>query len=194
MDKLCLSYPVVVEGKYDKIKIESLFESVVITTEGFSIFKNAEKKQLIRMLAAKSPIIVLTDSDSAGRMIRGHLSSMIPPDRIINAYIPQVGGKEKRKPKPSAQGFLGVEGIDETVLREILLPFTAEDCKQGMIRHEITTSRLYELGLTGQENSAHLRDVILQQMGLPSKMTAKSFKKAVELLISEEDLAKMMER
>ena len=194
MDKLCLSYPVVVEGKYDKIKIESLFESVVITTEGFSIFKNAEKKQLIRMLAAKSPIIVLTDSDSAGRMIRGHLSSMIPPDRIINAYIPQVGGKEKRKPKPSAQGFLGVEGIDETVLREILLPFTAEDCKQGMIRHEITTSRLYELGLTGQENSAHLRDVILQQMGLPSKMTAKSFKKAVELLISEEDLVKMMER
>ena len=118
-----LCYPVAVEGKYDKIKLESLFEGEFFVTNGFSFFKDEGKKALFRRLAEKTPIIVFTDSDSAGRLIRNHFKGILPADRLIHLYIPQVKGKEKRKSAPSKEGYLGVEGSDSALLRSIFAPY-----------------------------------------------------------------------
>ena len=116
MEKLTIPYPVVVEGKYDKIRLSNILDAQIITTDGFGIFRKEEKRVLLRRLAAASPLIVLTDSDGGGTVIRSHLSGMVPRDRIIPLYIPQIKGKERRKDKPSAAGTLGVEGMDDSLL------------------------------------------------------------------------------
>ena len=116
MKKLKIDLPIIVEGKYDKIKIKSLFDACVITTEGFGVFKNHEKLALIRKLAAKSKIIVITDSDGAGKVIRSHITSAIPKDRLIQLYTPQVVGKERRKVEASKEGFLGALFIFSAVI------------------------------------------------------------------------------
>ena len=109
---LQIPYPVIVEGRYDKLRLESVIRAQILTTDGFGLFNRQEKATLFRALAAKSPLIVLTDSDGAGKLIRSHISSMLPPDRLIHLYIPRVEGKEKRKSAPSAEGTLGVEGME----------------------------------------------------------------------------------
>ena len=124
--KPTLLYPVAVEGKYDKIKLDSLFDGRIFTTGGFSLFNDEEKRRFFRRLAEKTPVIVFTDSDSGGAQIRRLFKDLLPPDRQIHLYIPQIKGKEKRKKAPSKQGFLGVEGIDGDLLRGIFAPFTAE--------------------------------------------------------------------
>ena len=111
-EKLIVPYPVIVEGKYDKIKLSSIIEAQIIPTAGFGVFKNRELSQLLRKLSQKSMIIVLTDSDGGGKVIRSHISSLIPKDRLIQLYTPQIKGKERRKDAPGAQGLLGVEGMD----------------------------------------------------------------------------------
>ena len=117
MDKIKLSLPVIVEGKYDKIKLLSVADATVITTDGFGVFNNTEKRAVIRRLS-ENGVILLCDSDGAGKLIRSHLSGIIPPDKIYQLYVPQIKGKEKRKQKASAEGFLGVEGISSDILRE----------------------------------------------------------------------------
>ena len=110
-DKLMIGYPIIVEGKYDKIKLSSIVEAQIIPTAGFGVFKNRELSQLLRKLSEKSMIIVLTDSDGGGKVIRSHISGMIPKDRLIQLYIPQIKGKESRKTAPGAQGLLGVDEV-----------------------------------------------------------------------------------
>ena len=122
-EKLVIPYPVIVEGKYDRQKLASVIDTRIITTDGFGVFKNREKAALIRALAKKTPIIVLTDPDGAGKLIRSHLSGIIPPERLIRLYVPRIEGKEKRKAAPSAEGVLGVEGMECSLLRELFLPF-----------------------------------------------------------------------
>lgn len=122
MDKIPISLPVVVEGKYDQIKLASIIDATILTTEGFGIFNNKEKRALLRALS-KNGIILLTDSDGAGGMIRSHLQSFLPPDKIYHLYIPQIAGKEKRKKSPSKAGTLGVEGMDAALLREMFQKF-----------------------------------------------------------------------
>ena len=107
-EKLRIPYPVIVEGKYDRQKLASVIDADIITTDGFGVFKNREKAALIRALAKRSPMIVLTDPDGAGKVIRSHISGIIPPDRLIRLYIPRIAGKEKRKSAPSAEGVLAV--------------------------------------------------------------------------------------
>ncbi len=162
---------IIVEGKYDKIKLESLVDAVIITTDGFSIFRDSEKQQLIRSLAEKKGLLILTDSDSAGFMIRGFLGGCVPPEKIINAYIPDVFGKEKRKPEPSKEGKLGVEGVDSALIVQAL-----ERC--GVVCGEcdapakkITAADLYEDGLSGRENSRELRAKVLKNLGLPERLS-----------------------
>ena len=118
MEKLKITYPILVEGKYDKIKLDSIVDALVITSEGFGIFKSDEKRALLKRLAEKSPIIVLADSDSAGMLIRSCVKGMLPADRIINLYTPQIEGKEKRKEKPSKEGYVGGEGVGAEILRD----------------------------------------------------------------------------
>ena len=126
MEKLRINYPIIVEGKYDKIKILSVADACVIQTDGFGVFKNSERLALIRKLAEREKIIVMTDSDGAGKVIRSHITSAIPKDRLIQLYIPQVEGKEKRKQAPSAEGYLGVEGTEADIIRRLLEPFASD--------------------------------------------------------------------
>ena len=109
--KLSIPYPIIVEGKYDRLRLIEVCSANIITTDGFGIFKKSERLALLRELSARTPIILLTDSDGAGKLIRSHITSAIPKDKLIQLYIPKIKGKEKRKDTPSAEGTLGVEGM-----------------------------------------------------------------------------------
>lgn len=174
--KLKLSLPVIVEGKYDKIKLESILDATVITTGGFSVFNDENKREYIKKLCANG-VIIATDSDSAGNMIRAHLRGIVPTDVIRNVYIPQVKGRERRKTSPSAEGYLGLEGTDAGTLYDLFLPYA--DGGDGK-KCRLDRTRLYELGLTGGENSAGKRRVLSRLAGLPDGLTAKALFCAIE--------------
>ena len=185
MEKLRISYPIIVEGKYDKIKILSVAEACVIQTDGFGVFKNSEKLALIRKLAEKDKIIVMTDSDGAGKVIRSHITSAIPKDKLIQLYIPQVEGKERRKQTPSAEGYLGVEGVETDIIRRLLEPFASDS--EVILREEITKADLYEVGLTGGADSAQRRDAIAVRVGLPRGMTPNALLAALNVLMGRKE-------
>lgn len=188
MEKLKIDLPIIVEGKYDKIKITSIADACVIVTDGFGVFKNAERLSVIRQLAKKSKIIVLTDSDGAGKVIRSHITSAIPKDRLIQLYTPQVKGKEKRKTAPSAEGFLGVEGTETELLRKLLEPFASGISSEEAVREEISKLDLFELGLTGGSDSAARRDNLALSLGLPKGMTPNALLAALNVLVTKEKL------
>lgn len=184
--------PIIVEGKYDKITLENLVDTLIITTDGFGIFKNKEKRILIKKLAQKNGIVILTDSDSAGAVIRAHLKNIVADGKIINVYIPCLKGKERRKDSPSKEGFLGVEGMTQEVLISafeksgILVENYIEKPK------EITKLHLFEAQLSGRNDSAKRRKDFLNFLELPQSLTTnamldilnniftlKQFKKAV---------------
>lgn len=179
-EKLKIRYPVIVEGKYDRLRLLSVMEGQILTTEGFGIFKQKEKLALLRALAQKTPLIVLTDPDGAGTLIRAHIGSAVSPDRLIPLYVPQVKGKEKRKDAPSAAGFLGVEGQERALLREILAPF-AED-GAPMAENPLSKADLYEDGLTGNENAAARRNALAAKFGLPADMTPNALLAALRVV------------
>lgn len=187
MEKLKIDLPIIVEGKYDKIKIKSVADACVIQTDGFGVFKNSERLALIRQLAKKSKIIVLTDSDGAGKVIRSHITSAIPKDRLIQLYVPQVKGKEKRKEAPSAEGFLGVEGTDADLVRRLLEPFAVGVSAEDEEREEISKADFYELGLTGANDSAQKRDRFAVSIGLPRGMTPNALLAAVNVIMTKEE-------
>lgn len=189
-EKLTLAYPVIVEGKYDKIRLSNIIDTQIIVTDGFGIFKKEEKRLLLKKICEKSPVILLCDSDGGGKIIRSHLTGMLPRDRVIQLYIPQIEGKEKRKVAPSAAGFLGVEGMEDSLLRELLSPFSAENV-QGAPRCEnpLTLADLYEDGLAGRDNSSEARDRLCATLGLPRGMSAKALLKALRLLYTYEEYA-----
>ena len=179
---------IIVEGKYDKIKLCSFVDAVIIVTGGFGIFKDAEKLELIRYYAEKTGVIILTDSDSAGRRIRGYIKGSIKNGTVKNVYIPDVFGKEKRKVKPSAEGKLGVEGIDGATL---LAAFE----KAGITASErtappdITKLTLYELGLSGGSNSSELRKRLQKSLGLPSLLSASALTEVLNTMMTAAELA-----
>lgn len=181
---------IIVEGKYDKIKLSSIVDAVIIITNGFGIFKDAEKLELIRYYAKKTGIIILTDSDAAGRRIRGYIKGAVDGGRITNVYIPDVFGKEKRKLKPSAEGKLGVEGIDVRTLTEAFEK-SGITASQGGKRSDITKLTLYELGLSGGANSHELRERLQVSLGLPRQLSAGAL---VEVLCTMMDSAELAEK
>lgn len=185
-----LRLPVVVEGRYDKAAVCSMFSATVIATDGFGVFNSKEKQALIRAVC-KDGVILLTDSDGAGKVIRGFLSGMIPKDKIYQVYVPAIEGKEKRKTKRSKEGILGVEGVGADILRPLLRPFCAGE--ELPVKNEISTADLYELGLTGADNSAYLRDRACAALGLPGGMGAKAFLAAVTLVSDKDKLARILE-
>ena len=190
MEKLKIDLPIIVEGKYDKIKIKSVADACVIQTDGFGVFKNSERLALIRQLAKKSRIIVLTDSDGAGKVIRSHITSAIPKDRLIQLYIPQVEGKERRKEAPSAEGFLGVEGTEADVIRRLLEPFSSGTSAEDGEREEIAKADLFAVGLTGGADSADRRDAFAVSLGLPKKMTPNALLSALNVMMTREEFLK----
>ena len=151
-----LDMPIIVEGKYDKIKLSEIFDAVIITTDGFGIFKNKQKAALIKKLAEKNGVIVLTDSDSAGSIIRSHLKNILSDDKIHHVLLPPVKGKERRKSKPSAEGILGVEGTKKDVIIKAFERFLPKD-KAQKSKTAISTAFLMSQGLSGTENSLNKR-------------------------------------
>lgn len=192
MEKLTLKYPIVVEGKYDKIKLSSIIDGTIITTDGFGLFKNSERLLLLKRLAEKTPVIVLTDSDGGGKVIRSHITSAIPKDRLIQLYTPQIKGREKRKATNSAEGFLGIEGVDTKILYDLLLPFSLGGGIE-ISRAEITKTDFYCDGLSGGECSAQKRDLLAERLGLPHGMTANSLLEAVKILCTYEEYKSAVE-
>ena len=187
MKRLKIDYPIIVEGKYDKIKLASIADACIIATDGFGVFKNSERLALIRELSKKSKIIVLTDSDGAGKVIRSHVTSAIPKDRLIQLYTPQVKGKERRKDHASKEGYLGVEGVDADILYELLLPFSSgEGGEENLPCEEITKADMYAAGLTGCSDSAEKRDALAVSIGLPCKMTPNALLAALNVLMTRE--------
>lgn len=162
---------IIVEGKYDKIKLSSIVDAVIIITNGFGIFKDNEKLELIRYYAKKTGIVILTDSDAAGRKIRGYIKGAVSDGKITNVYIPDVFGKEKRKTKPSAEGKLGVEGIDPRILLDAFKK-SGITASENSKTSDITKLTLYELGLSGGANSRELRELLQKSLGLPQQLSA----------------------
>ena len=159
MEKLKIPYPVIVEGKYDRLRLINVIDANIITTDGFGIFNKKEKTALLRALAKAGQVIVLTDSDGAGKLIRSHISGCMPKDSIINLYTPEIFGKEKRKAEPGAEGKLGVEGMEVDLLYNLFLPYTDEKAGERGLENPISKTDFYTDGLSGGKNSAEKRDV-----------------------------------
>lgn len=186
-ERLKIPYPILVEGKYDRLRLLSVADADIYTTDGFGIFKKEEKKQLLLALSKKTKIIVLTDSDGAGKVIRGHVSALIPKDRLIPLYVPQIVGKEKRKAEYSKEGFLGVEGMERELLYELLLPYSSDAPTRFAGGREITKTDLYLDGFTGGENSTLRRDRFAESLGLPRGMTPNALLAALNVLFTYEE-------
>ena len=194
-ERLKIPYPVVVEGKYDKLRLQNLIEAQILTTDGFGLFNRVEKKQILRALANRTPIIVLTDSDGAGKLIRSHITSMIPKDRLIHLYIPRIAGKEKRKDTPSAEGVLGVEGMENELLRSLFLPYADEEaCLTRTTENPLCKTDFYLDGLTGKEGSAERRVAFAAKLGLPAGMTPNALLSAVRVLCTYEEYCELVGR
>lgn len=183
--KIHINQPIIVEGKYDKIKLESLIDGLIITTDGFRIYKDKEKLSLIRAFAMNGGVIILTDSDGAGFQIRNHLKSCIGNGKITNIYIPDIFGKEKRKEKPSKEGKLGVEGIDAETLRKAFLEAgVLSDSVTG--EPWLTKADLFDDGLTGGENSAELRKRLAAELSLPEHISVNALLEVLNRLYDRE--------
>ena len=185
MEKLTISRPIIVEGKYDKIKLDSLLSAHIIPTDGFALFKKEEKRLLLRRLAEKSGVIVLTDADGGGKQIRAFLSEILPKDKVTHLYIPPVKGKEKRKEKAGKAGLLGVEGIDADTLRKIFAPFAIDAPARAC--GGITKQDFYKDGLSGKDGAKEKREALARALELPYDLTANALLDACNLLYTKEE-------
>jgi ribonuclease M5 len=176
---------VIVEGKYDKIKLSGFLDAIILETDGFQIFKDKAKQKLIRRLAEQRGIIVLTDSDSAGFLIRSFLSGITNPKNITNVYIPDIFGKEKRKDAPSAEGKLGVEGVPTEILLEAGID--CEHAENETPRRLVTKTDLFEDGLSGGTDSAAKRRALLKALDLPEHMSANAMLQLINSFMTYED-------
>ena len=185
---------VIVEGKYDKIKLASLIDAVIIETNGFSIFKDCEKLDLIRKLADKNGVLIITDSDAAGFKIRHFLSGALPPDKVKHAYIPDIYGKEPRKNAPSKEGKLGVEGVPAEAVMKSLERAGVLYEKKDAPRRNITKTDLYEDGLSGGAGSVSRRRELLSLLGLPQRLSANGLLQVLDATLSFEEYRKVIEK
>ena len=192
--KLNIPYPIVVEGKYDKLRVSCVCNATILTTEGFGIFKKQEKLSLLRSLSEKTPIIVLTDSDGAGKLIRSHITSAVDNSRLIQLYIPRIEGKEKRKEKASAEGTLGVEGMEQKLLYDLLSPFEDEGAATRLAENPLSKTDLYIDGLTGAPDSAARRAELSEKLKLPPDMTPNAMLAALRILLSYEEYLNVVGR
>lgn len=192
MEKIKISLPIIVEGRYDKSTLCGFVDATIITTGGFSIFNNKEKQALIRRVA-ENGIIVLTDSDGGGKQIRKFLAGILPSDKIHNLYIPKVEGKESRKRKPSASGNLGVEGMKKDVLLRLLAPFTNGEISKKSNKM-ITKVDFFEDKLTGAPNSSERRRTLCTMCSLPDDMTPNALLEAMNLLYGYEEYRNLVKK
>ncbi len=181
---------IVVEGRYDRNTLLQFVDADVVCTDGFAIFREPERRALLRRLAEKRGLIVLTDPDGAGRVIRGFLNGAVDPKYVKNAFVPDIPGKEKRKSSPSKEGKLGVEGMPpEIILRAMETAGATMDGEAAARRGaEITPALLYALGLTGGKDSAEKRRKLQRALQLPERMSTKQLLTVLNILVSREEL------
>ena len=197
MEKKKIVLPIIVEGKYDKTTLTSMFDCTVISVGGFGVFNSKEKQALLRRLCADGAVI-LTDSDGGGVQIRSFLSGILPKDKIRHAYIPKVEGKEKRKTKAGKAGLLGVEGMSRETLERALAPFIEVGGRVEFSRENdgkmLTKVDFFEHKLTGADGSADRRDRLSALAGLPSGMTPNALLETLNLLYSYDEAISLIEK
>lgn len=180
---------IIVEGRYDVNKIKQIVDTMVIETSGFSIFNNKEKLQLIRRIAAQRGVLILTDSDGAGFVIRNYLKGALPKEQVKHAYIPQIAGKERRKVHGSKEGTLGVEGIPDEILLDVLRRAGVTVLDQTLpATRQITKADFFAWGLSGGAGSAAKRQQLLQRLQLPRHMTANALLEYINAVASYEEI------
>ena len=184
LDKLTIPYPVIVEGRYDGETLSRIIDAQIVRTDGFGIFNRGEKLALLRRLADATPVIVLTDSDGAGRVIRNFIHSALPAEKIIDLYTPAVAGKEKRKKTASKAGILGVEGTAPDTLRALFTPYADSDAASRAAKNPLSKTDFYLDGFSGGENSQARRDELAAALSLPPGMSATALLAAVRCVCS----------
>ncbi|MCQ2478641.1 MAG: DUF4093 domain-containing protein [Clostridia bacterium] len=185
---------VIVEGKYDKIKLKNIIDAPIITTDGFGVFKNTEKRNLIKALAQNNGIVIITDSDDAGILIRNYLKGVCKDGEIVNVYLPQLKGKEKRKAAPSKQGFLGVEGISEDIIIKALNKYGVTSEKSDINTKKVSKTDLYTLGLSGKSDSANLRTEFSKHLNIPTSISCNSFLEIINAQYTYDEFFKEVEQ
>ena len=195
MDKPRIREVILVEGRYDKNALSQVVDGLILTTEGFGIFKDREKATLFRRLAAERGAVVLTDSDGAGLVIRNHLKGILPPDQVKMAYIPDIPGKERRKTAPGKEGKLGVEGMSPDVLRQALLRagVTLEG-EDGQGRGEAFTKvTLFDLGLTGTPDAKVRRVALQKALDLPANLSTNALIDVLNIITTPDEVERVLE-
>lgn len=177
---------VIVEGKYDKIRLSNIVDTVIVPVHGFSVYRDRETAELIRTLARTRGIVILTDSDSAGFQIRNRIKEIARGGDVINVYVPDIRGKERRKREPSKQGLLGVEGIDDEIILEAFQRAGVLAEKSLAPKDPITKADLAELGLVGAENSSQKRAELQKRLGLPERMSANMLLEMLNIMYTRE--------
>ena len=180
---------IVVEGRYDKNALSQVVDAVIIETSGFGIFNDAEKRKLLQTMAEARGLIVLTDSDGAGFVIRNYIKGCVDPKLVKHAYIPDIYGKERRKSAPSREGKLGVEGMKPQVLLDALIRAgaTFDDEENKKTAPRISKADMYARGLSGREGSAEKRAQLIKQLGLPERLTADGLLDVLNATMSKEE-------
>jgi len=191
-EKLRIREVIVVEGRYDRNTLSQVVDALIFETKGFSVFHDREKLETLRMLAEERGLILLTDSDSAGFVIRNRLKGLIPPEKVKQAYVPAIPGREKRKDRPSKEGLLGVEGMrPEELVRALKNAGATEEKGTG---ERITDADFYRLGLNGKPGSAQLRRRLAEELKLPPLISRSDLQKAAGFLLSREELEELVSR
>lgn len=184
---------IVVEGRYDKNALSQVVDALIIETSGFGIFNDRQKLRLLRSMAETKGLVVMTDSDGAGFVIRNYIKSSIDPKLVKHAYIPDIKGKERRKASPSKEGKLGVEGMRPQVLLEALIRSGAviDEVSHADYGERITKADMYRMGLSGREHSAELRNELKRRLDLPEKLSCEGLLDVLNVLMSREEFLSM---
>lgn len=184
--KLKISQAIIVEGHYDKMRLEECVDALIVPTHGFSIFTDTKRTDFIRTLAARQGIIILTDSDAAGFKIRGFIKGLVPPGQVKDVFIPDVMGKEKRKIQPSKEGKLGVEGIPCDILQQAFekAGITVETEMRELF---LTRAVLYRDGFYGRADSSQRRKKLFEAVGLPEHTSVKAALPILNTMLTEEE-------
>lgn len=187
-----VSEVIVVEGRYDKNTLSQVVDAVIIETSGFGVFNDKDKQQLLRTLAEKRGLIVFTDSDGAGFVIRSFIKGCVPPQYVKHAYIPDIYGKERRKSKASKEGKLGVEGMPPEVIIESLRRAGATiDGEKYDTLQPVTKVDLYKMGLSGKPDSSRKRAMLLKKLDLPERLTADGLLQVINIIMTREEFLKL---
>ena len=189
-----LKQAIVVEGRYDKKTLENIVDAPIFETSGFGVMHDTEKLRFLRRVASERGLIILTDADGAGFVIRNYLKGALPKEGVYHAYIPEIAGKERRKAHPGREGLMGVEGMTQDVILEALRRAGVEpEGESAPSRTPITRADLYAAGLTGHPGSAALRESLMTRLDLPRHLGTGALLDALNILLSREEFLELVQ-